>query len=553
MASELERAAAAFDEEGLSGEVHVVSLKPVLMRLYGANDQRATGMITSALSQGRRHWTRETFLAWWAEEAAREARGKQRGGGSRDAPRRRWVPPAGDAPAPMADADAMATTATAAAVTAATADAVAARAATDGSAPPPEAAAPPADELALPPAESAAELALARAARLEEAAAALSKECAGVAREAEESTRKMVEGWNADEGAALERVRETGRARERGQAEMLERESASRRVRAKAERDDAHAWAAGMRDRAVAEAGGAAPSVGGVWDQVRAGWARADAAADDALATPPRQPHVNARGQGNGAYPKRQPVADALVEWSATWAEYDPPEWTHAVVIANNCRLKPNGWADPPEVSEAQGELRERKSFEGAVRFDASGAPLNPRGRTGLRGRGLLGKWGANHAADPIVTRFDPASGQLQVVAIQRKDTGAWALPGGMVDPGEAVSATVRREFEEEAGNFESNPETQAQFRALVDALFGDGKVVYRGYVDDPRNTDNAWMETTAFHFHCGPELAPMLPLRAGDDAAHVTWLRVDAGEPRYVNLYASHREWVDSVAAALG
>ena len=76
---------------------------------------------------------------------------------------------------------------------------------------------------------------------------------------------------------------------------------------------------------------------------------------------------------------------------------------------------------------------------------------------------------------------------------------------------------------------------------------------MYRGYVDDPRNTDNAWMETTAFHFHCGPELATMLPLRAGDDAAHVTWLRVDAGEPRYVNLYASHREWVDSVAAALG
>ncbi len=25
---------------------------------------------------------------------------------------------------------------------------------------------------------------------------------------------------------------------------------------------------------------------------------------------------------------------------------------------------------------------------------------------------------------------------------------------------------------------------------------------VYRGYVDDPRNTDNAWMETVAFNFH---------------------------------------------------
>lgn len=29
----------------------------------------------------------------------------------------------------------------------------------------------------------------------------------------------------------------------------------------------------------------------------------------------------------------------------------------------------------------------------------------NPRGRTGLSGRGLLGRWGPNHAADPIVTR----------------------------------------------------------------------------------------------------------------------------------------------------
>ena len=25
---------------------------------------------------------------------------------------------------------------------------------------------------------------------------------------------------------------------------------------------------------------------------------------------------------------------------------------------------------------------------------------------------------------------------------------------------------------------------------------------IYRGYVDDPRNTDNAWMETVVMHFH---------------------------------------------------
>ena len=30
----------------------------------------------------------------------------------------------------------------------------------------------------------------------------------------------------------------------------------------------------------------------------------------------------------------------------------------------------------------------------------------NPVGRTGMVGRGLLGRWGPNHAADPIVTRY---------------------------------------------------------------------------------------------------------------------------------------------------
>lgn len=32
--------------------------------------------------------------------------------------------------------------------------------------------------------------------------------------------------------------------------------------------------------------------------------------------------------------------------------------------------------------------------------------PLNVAGRTGIAGRGLLGRWGVNHAADPIVTRW---------------------------------------------------------------------------------------------------------------------------------------------------
>ena len=64
----------------------------------------------------------------------------------------------------------------------------------------------------------------------------------------------------------------------------------------------------------------------------------------------------------------------------------------------------------------------------------------NPVGRTGMEGRGLLGRWGPNHAADPIVTRWkrdgvgkvERVSGKprLEFVAIKRRDTGDWAIPG---------------------------------------------------------------------------------------------------------------------------
>ena len=176
-------------------------------------------------------------------------------------------------------------------------------------------------------------------------------------------------------------------------------------------------------------------------------------------------------------------------------------------------------------------EWDERYSFEGPLVFDRQGRPRNPRGRTGMIGRGLLGKWGPNHAADPIVTRFDPARPKkLQMVAIRRRDNGVWAIPGGMVDAGETVSQTVKREFMEEATSTErfSKLELERNKRLLED-LFASGQVVYRGYVDDPRNTDHAWMETTAFHFHCNAECARILKLEAGDDAAAVMWLDVDS------------------------
>jgi ADP-ribose pyrophosphatase len=260
--------------------------------------------------------------------------------------------------------------------------------------------------------------------------------------------------------------------------------------------------------------------------------------------------HAKARTK-HPAYPPRSEVPDDKVSWRARWPDYKPVGFTHAAVHANNKLIKLGGWADPPDCTLLRNEWNKRVSFESSWSFDPEGRPLNPRGRTGMCERGLLGKWGANQAADPIVTRLQPKTGRLQMVAILRKDTGDWAIPGGMVDDGEVVSATVRREFTEECGAIEDEAERRA-FTQMVDELFVTGQVVYRGYVDDPRNTDNSWMETTAFHFHCNADVGSRMAFNAGDDAAAVRWLDVDPTDKDYINLYASHKEWVDKVAASM-
>tara|TARA_B110001469_G_scaffold23823_1_gene24490 strand:- start:320 stop:574 length:255 start_codon:yes stop_codon:yes gene_type:complete len=76
------------------------------------------------------------------------------------------------------------------------------------------------------------------------------------------------------------------------------------------------------------------------------------------------------------------------------------------------------------------------------------------------------------------------------MVAIKRRDVEQWGLPGGMVDENEQVSAAVRREFTEEAGNI-SDPEERAQFTAMCDALFAKGEVAYRGYAPHPYRNPN--------------------------------------------------------------
>ncbi|NVN91401.1 MAG: NUDIX domain-containing protein [Desulfuromonadales bacterium] len=244
--------------------------------------------------------------------------------------------------------------------------------------------------------------------------------------------------------------------------------------------------------------------------------------------------HVKARFEKPAEYPERFPVPDDLVGWEIPYAGYAPPYYVSPVVLQNDSSRNPAGWADPEGVALVA-ELP-AESFSGVIRFDSAGRPLNPAGRTGIAGRGLLGKWGPNFAADPIITRINHHEQRVEMLAVQRRDNGQWAIPGGMVDRGEEVSRTLARELQEETG-------------VVLD--MGEGVFVYQGYVDDPRNTDNAWMETTAKHLHLDHGLAERMDLQAGDDARAVRWLPLSAESIR--GLYASHCALVSSALAGLG
>jgi len=272
--------------------------------------------------------------------------------------------------------------------------------------------------------------------------------------------------------------------------------------------------------------------------------------------------HTKCRG---GVYPrtevKRLDIPDGKVSWTVDWADYKPPTYTDPKVLKAS-------WADPelstkdfaPKFNSLDGKI-DRRSHNGT--YDVvDGVPRNPLGRTGLIGRGTLGRWGPNHAADPIVTRWKytadndiekhSKSGKpiMQFVAILRGDCHEWAIPGGMVDPGEQVSATLKREFGEEALSSLTavSPEEKKQIEESIGRLFAHGgDRVYSGYVDDPRNTDNAWMETVAVNFHDDlGNSAARVNLKAGDDAAEVQWTDLSSD----MNLYASHKQILAMVAA---
>eukprot|EP00058_Branchiostoma_floridae_P014792 XP_002600280.1 hypothetical protein BRAFLDRAFT_118277 [Branchiostoma floridae] len=318
-----------------------------------------------------------------------------------------------------------------------------------------------------------------------------------------------------------------------------------------------------------------------------------------------------------GTKKKRFPVFDKYVPWKVLFVEYDPPRYTAPMEYFSEWfrqfadEVDPSTQQPPPVWNDVvgykmqiwhEGEGGEREQLEEVMEVDrrswiedkdkgvsirynimAEDVPQNPMGRTGLRGKGALFRWGPNHSMLAICTRWkhavDPATGDeqeeyllvegkrvLEFLSYKEPDFEEWAIPGAMTAGLESKYSVLHRAFCTKALGKQpavvDRHMDEGKVKQLFEAYTADERdcpssdrddsietfsaaMIYRGYVDDPRNTDSAWVETEAWHFHyeSGESFLEEELVTAGS-----RWQEVS----RHVKLFASHASVIQEAAARL-
>jgi ADP-ribose pyrophosphatase len=217
--------------------------------------------------------------------------------------------------------------------------------------------------------------------------------------------------------------------------------------------------------------------------------------------------HLRIRAERPPSYPPRQRISIDEAPWMLDCESYEPPYHVDASVLENDRTKVDGGWADP-EAFEDIGDLPRLAE----VKYKADdGKPRNPRGRTGIAGRGLLGLWGPNLSVKTLLARKNPDTGSPEVLLGGTEKAVYLDIPKGFVLPDESAEEAVRRVLSQEVG---------------WDAGSAEARLVAEGYTYDARQTDNAWVETRAFLIHSAD--APTL-FEPGGEFDEVRWRTLEA------------------------
>ncbi|XP_039539523.1 transient receptor potential cation channel subfamily M member 2 isoform X2 [Pimephales promelas] len=188
---------------------------------------------------------------------------------------------------------------------------------------------------------------------------------------------------------------------------------------------------------------------------------------------------------------KRFPVPEEKVPWEVNFSLYRPPVY------------------NPQDSSDSDTSVLDKHR--------------NPEGRTGIRGKGALKSLGPNHILHPIFTRWRDAEHKvLEFLSVCEDVEKPVTLPGGPAKPDEPLPQALERILGKKL-----NDKSKSELKA------GE-QLVYKGYVDDSRNTDNAWVEATIITLHCDkhtPLMAELNHIVESSAASHqpLKWREVNS------------------------
>ncbi|EGD80216.1 hypothetical protein PTSG_10895 [Salpingoeca rosetta] len=233
----------------------------------------------------------------------------------------------------------------------------------------------------------------------------------------------------------------------------------------------------------------------------------------------------------------------------SSWLEFDkgyrPVHFT-----ANEVASQPE-WADPDieheyallsfnNIDEAYGI--DRRSYLGLYKI-MQGVPRNPLRRTGISGRGVLGRWGPNHFQTTIVTRWRYLSttgvqqrafkNNLPVMEVLLKiEHGELHLPTDRRQIALEFPPTLQEYFGFD-GEIDVTDDLDPNAICSIPEMVSNAYELYKGVPADDRSTDNAWVELISLWMHCPDECN--LPKEVLDGADYV-WAplhcRLDLDDP---------------------
>ncbi|TMS06185.1 Transient receptor potential cation channel subfamily M member 2 [Larimichthys crocea] len=122
-------------------------------------------------------------------------------------------------------------------------------------------------------------------------------------------------------------------------------------------------------------------------------------------------------------------------------------------------------------------------------------------------------------SVDLVITRWrDGKPPVLEYLEVSGESQGAFSLPGGFVEATDHLPKDLERTM------------GRTLYKKLNEKL-PDGEKAFQGYVDDARNTDNAWVETTALNIHLdrGSQIMEDIEKKLMKNQGHLQWQEVSS------------------------